>query len=153
MPSDKGRPRRKKTTTELRLPRRPQAMEALSSCTQWSYSDRKKERCDCGRPCQECINRKSNCTYEAQDGLLSRIYRAPEAPVSKGFSSVGALADGESSDDECVRCQRRKLNCDKERPCYPCVDALGKCSLANCNYRRSDGVYELWAVRPFTLTV
>lgn len=72
-------------------------------------------------------------------------------PLPIGFSSVAPLGEGESSDEECVRCRRGKLNCDGEQPCYPCVKAQPSPHVANCNYRRSDGTYESWAIRPFEL--
>ncbi|OQE71140.1 hypothetical protein PENNAL_c0111G02651, partial [Penicillium nalgiovense] len=87
--------------------------------------------------------------YEVQDGLLTRIYRVPDSPLPTGFSSVGPLQEGDLSDEECVRCQRRKLNCDGEQPCYPCIKAQSNSNVASCNYRRSDGTYESWATRPF----
>jgi hypothetical protein len=59
--------------------------------------------------------------------------------------------EGESSDDECVRCQRRKLNCSVGQPCYRCVRDQTTFQIAQCNYRHSDGTYDLWTVRPFQL--
>lgn len=41
-----------------------------------------------------------------------------------------------------------KLNCDGEHPCYRCVKGHSK-HIVNCHYRRSDGTYESWAIRPF----
>lgn len=134
-------------TPQLRVTCRPQGLETLSSCNQCTYD--RGRGCDRGRPCKGCIRRKSTCTYEAQDGLVSRIYQVPGAPIPNGFSSVGPLPDGEPSDIECVRCQRQKLNCDGEQPCYPCVKAQKTNSIASCNYRLSDGTYEAWAVRSF----
>jgi hypothetical protein len=141
-------PCNKCNTTLLSLPCRPQGVEELPSCIQCS-SGSSGQRCDRGRPCKACINRKSNCTYEVQDGLVTKLYRVLEAPFPSGFSSMGPLADGESSDEECIRCQRNKLNCDGEQPCYLCVKVQGKYKVASCKYRRSDGTYESWAVRPF----
>jgi hypothetical protein len=73
---------------------------------------------------------------------VTKLYRVPKAPFPNGFSSMGPLAEGESSDEECIRCQRNKLNCDGEQPCYPCVKVQGKYKVATCNYQRSDGTYE-----------
>ena len=145
---DGGHPCNKCNTNLLRLSCRPQGVEELPSCTRCSHSS-SGQRCDRGRPCKACINRKSTCTYEFQNGLMSRLYRVPDAPFPIGFSSVGPLAEGESSDEECIRCQRRKINCNGEQPCYPCVKAQGTEQIAGCNYRRSDGTYERWAIRPF----
>ncbi|KAH6675104.1 hypothetical protein B0J14DRAFT_562118 [Halenospora varia] len=131
----------------LRRSCRPQGVETLPSCTQCIANSGKG--CDRGRPCKRCIDRKFNCAYEAQDGLLSRSYQVLGAPLPQGFTTVGPLAEGESSNEECIRCQRQKLSCDGEQPCYQCIKMQGKETIANCNYRRSDGTYESWAVRPF----
>jgi hypothetical protein len=140
MACDGRYPCNKCNTINLRLSCRPQEVEALPSCTPCSYTSGQK--CDRGRPCKGCINRKTTCTYEAQNGLLSRSYQVPDAPFPRGFSSVGPLAEGESSDEECVRCQRQKLNCNGEQPCYPCVKAQGSIKIATCRYRRSDGRFD-----------
>ena len=58
--------------------------------------------CDQGQLYKKCINWKLNCTYKAQDSLVTRIYRVPEAPFPKGFSTVRPLAKGEPSNEECV---------------------------------------------------
>ena len=60
---------------------------------------------------------------------------------------MGPLAEGEPSDEECTRCQRLRLNCDSEQPCHRCVKATPR--IAGCHYRKSDGTYESWEVRPF----
>ena len=133
-----------------RISCRPQGTNNLHPCDQCS-SGRSGRSCDRGRPCTACIKRKSTCSYTVQHGLLTRRYHVPDSPVPTGFSSVGLLREGESSDDECVRCRRGKLNCDGEQPCYPCVKAQPNTHVANCNYRRSDGTYESWAIRPFEL--
>jgi hypothetical protein len=59
--------------------------------------------------------------------------------------------EGESSDDECVRCRRRRLNCNGGQPCYRCVRDQTTFQIAQCNYRHSDGTYDSWTVRPFQL--
>ena len=87
---DGGRPCNKCDTSQLRLSCRPQGMEEVSSCAQCSYGSGK--RCDGGRPCQKCIIRKSTCTYDVQNGLLSRSYLVPHAPFPKGFSSLGPFS-------------------------------------------------------------
>jgi hypothetical protein len=107
--------------------------------------------CDRGRPCKACIHRGTTCSYEVQDGLLTRLYPTPDSSLPIGFSLIGPLEEGEPSDEECVRCRRYKLNCDGEQPCYTCVKSQHANKIANCNYRRSDGTFESWAVRPFQL--
>ncbi|OQE54307.1 hypothetical protein PENNAL_c0452G03678, partial [Penicillium nalgiovense] len=82
--------------------------------------------------------------YYSEDGKISQAYWQFVAK-----HGVGPLQEGDLSDEECVRCQRRKLNCDGEQPCYPCIKAQSNSNVASCNYRRSDGTYESWATRPF----
>jgi len=98
---------------------------------------------------KRCINKKRTCLYEAQGGLLFRSYTVPDGPVPKGFTSVGALVEGESSDEECICCQRRKLNCSGGQPCQRCVQDQITFQIAQCNYRHSDGTYDSWTVQPF----
>lgn len=81
---------------------------------------------------------------------MTRLYHVPDAPIPRGFSSISPLAEGESSDEECIRCQRDKLNCDGDNPCYTYVKVQGR-RVATCNYQRSNRIYESWAVRPFQL--
>ncbi|KAF2175900.1 hypothetical protein K469DRAFT_683368 [Zopfia rhizophila CBS 207.26] len=125
MACDGNHPCNKCNTTQLSISCRPQGVENLPSCNQCSYTG--GNWCDRRRPCKKCINQKSVCIYEAQNGLLSRSYRVPDAPLPKGFSSVGPLVEGESSDEECVQ---------------------GKIKVATCRYRRSDGTYESRAEYP-----
>lgn len=128
---------------------RPQGVEDSPSCIQCCSGTSKAGRsCDRGKPCKRCISKNFNCSYEAQDGLLIRTYHPPEARLPMGFST-GPLKEGELSDDECVRCQLRKLHCGGDQPCESCVRRQGTHSIATCNYRRSDGTFESWAVRPF----
>ncbi|OGE47227.1 hypothetical protein PENARI_c054G11290 [Penicillium arizonense] len=51
-----------------------------------------------------------------------------ESPLPTGFSSVGPLEEGDPSDEECGQSNTH---------------------VTNCNYRRSGGTYESWAIRPF----
>jgi hypothetical protein len=108
-------------------------------------------RCDRGRPCKRCVGRKTTCSYKAQDGLLFRSYVVPGGPIPKGFASVGVLEEDDSSDEECVRCQRRKLNCSGGQPCHRCVSDQITFQIAQFNYRHSDGTYDSWMVRPFQI--
>lgn len=71
--------------------------------------------------------------------------------MPNGFVSVGPLAEGESSDDECTRCRLRKKACNGGQPCLPCVKAQENQNITHCHYRRSDGTYESWATRPFEI--
>ena len=59
----------------------------------------------------------------------------PNSPLPIGFSSIGPSREGESSDAECVRCRRDKLNCDGEQPYYSCIKAQRNTKVANCNVR------------------
>lgn len=142
-------PCNKCNTLLQRLACRPQGVDDLPPCDQCRNGTRSGKNCDRGRPCKACIHGRTTCSYEVQDGLLTRIYRVPDSPLPTGFSSVGPLQEGDLSDEECVRCRRRKLNCDGEQPCYPCIKAQSNSNVASCNYRRSDGTYESWATRPF----
>jgi hypothetical protein len=144
-------PCNKCSTLLQRLACRPQGVEDSPPCDQCSHGSRSGKKCDRGRPCKACIHGKSTCSYKAQHGLLTRVYRAPDSSLPTGFSSVGPLEEGDPSDDECVRCRRMKLNCDGEKPCYPCIKSQDNKHVANCNYRRSDGTYESWAIRPFEM--
>lgn len=144
-----GHPCNKCNITQLRLSCRPQGVEELPSCNQCSHANGKE--CDRGRPCKGCISKRQACIYEDQNGFLSRAYSAQDTSLPGGFSSVGPLAEWESFDEECVRCQRLKVNCDGEQPCYTCVKAPGTAKVASCRYRRSNGTSELWAVRPFEI--
>jgi len=148
---DGGQPCSRCNTTRLRSSCRPQGLEILPPCLRCRTHGGGKE-CDRGRPCKRCISQNRNCTYEAQDGLLTRTYRVPNGPIPDGFRWAGPLAEGASSDEECLRCLRGKHNCDGENPCYHCVKTQRTQSIGNCNYRRSDGTYESWAVRPFEAT-
>ena len=126
---------------------RPQGREGLSSC---NWCQRRSGRdCDRGRPCKSCVEQKRNCTYSSQNGLLKRTYQVPDGPLPQGFSSAGALAEDEPSDEECTRCERLKLNCNGDQPCYRCIKATPR--IAGCHYRKSDGTYESWEIRPFKL--
>ena len=142
-------PCNKCNTLLQRLACRPQGVEDSPPCDQCRHGTRSGKKCDRGRPCKACIHGKTTCSYKVQDGLLTRIYRVPDSPLPAGFSSVGPLEEGDPSDEECVRCRRMKLNCDREQPCYRCIKAQSNSHVANCNYRRSDGTYESWAIRPF----
>lgn len=145
---DGKQPCNKCNTKRLRITCRPQGLEQLPTCANCSLVN---AHCDRGRPCKRCLNQKRTCSYEAQGGLLFRSYTVPDGPIPKGFSSVGALTEEESSDDECVRCQRQKLNCNKGQPCYRCIRDQTTFQIAQCNYRHSDGTYDSWTVRPFQL--
>ena len=128
---------------------RPQGVEHSPSCIQCRAGAASTGKsCDRGQPCKRCISKKFNCAYEAQDGLLVRTYHTPNAPLPKEFS-VGLLAEEESLDEECVRCQLRKLNYDGGYPRHSCVKRQGKHTVATCNYRHTNGTNESWAVRPF----
>ncbi len=63
---------------------------------------------------------------------------------------MGALAEGESSDEECVRCQREKVNCMESNHATN-ASRRKEGMLLPCNYRRSDGTYESYAVRAYDL--
>lgn len=145
---DGGSPCSRCNTTRLRSSCRPQGVETLPPCFRCRSCGGGKE-CDRGRPCKRCMSQKRNCTYDEQDGLLSRTYRVPGGPVPEGCRRAGPLLEGQSSDEECVRCQREKLNCDREQPCYPCVSTQKSHRMTHCHYRRSNGTYESWALRPF----
>lgn len=135
-------------TTRLRATCRPQGLEELPICNMCSVVN---ARCDRGRPCKRCVSKKTTCSYKAQDGLLFRSYVVPGGPIPKGFASVGVLEEGDSSDEECVRCRRRKLNCSGGQPCHRCVSDQITFQIAQCNYRHSDGTYDSWMVRPFQI--
>jgi len=136
--------------SRLRRSCRLQGVEGLPACNRCRQA-RGKE-CDRGRPCKTCIDRKQPCIYESQDGLVSRAYLASDVSPPGGFSSVGRLAEGEPSDEECARCTRLKLHCDGEQPCHRCVKSQEVHKTAACRYRRSNGAYESWLVRPFQIT-
>ena len=142
-------PCNKCNTDLLRRSCRPQGVEKLPSCVKCTSTGGKA--CDRGRPCKACIAKKFNCTYVEQGGLVLRTYRASDTRMPAGFVSIGALTDGEGSDDECSRCQLRKKGCDGEKPCLPCVRAYGNQVISHCHYRRSDGTYESWATRPYEI--
>ncbi|KFZ24291.1 hypothetical protein V502_01231 [Pseudogymnoascus sp. VKM F-4520 (FW-2644)] len=145
---DGKQPCNKCNSKRLHTTCRPQGLEQLPICVHCSSVN---AHCDRGRPCKRCLNKKRTCSYEAQGGLLFRSYTVPNGPVPRGFTSVGALVEGESSDEECVRCRRRKLTCSGEQPCNRCVRDQTTFQIAQCNYRHSDGTYESWTVRPFQL--
>ena len=144
---DGKHPCNKCNISRLRRSCRPQGVGGLPACNRCRQA-RGKE-CDRGQPCKTCIDSKNPCIYESQDGLVSRAFLAPGVSPPAGFSSVGRLAEGESSDEECARCTRLKLSCDGEQPCYRCVKSQGAHKTAACRYRRSNGTYESWLVRPF----
>ena len=134
-------------TLLMRRSCRPQGMEQLAACNCCLKTRDKGRNCDRGRPCRTCMEQTRNCTYDAQNGLLKRTYQVQDGPLPQGFSSTGPLIEGEPSDEECTRCQRRKTSCDGEHPCYSCVKQTPR--VAGCHYRKSDGTYESWEVRPF----
>ena len=136
-------------TIRLRNSCRPQGSNQLLPCVRCQTSNNTGQQCDRGRPCKKCISIQRSCTYESQDGLVSRTYRVLNGPFPIGCN--GYLQDGNSSEDECVRCQRERHNCDGEQPCYPCLKEFRTHTNANCNYRRSDGALESWALRPYDL--
>ena len=145
---DGKRPCNNCNTIGLRNGCRSQGMNQLPSCVKCQRKS-SGTRCDRGRPCKRCISSKTSCTYETQDGLVSRTYRVPDGPLPAGCD--GHIQEGNSSEEECTRCQRQKLNCDGEQPCYPCLKARRNHSVTNCHYRRSDGALESWALRPYDL--
>lgn len=146
---DGKRPCNKCNTIRLRNSCRPQGSNQLPPCVRCQTSNNTGQQCDLGRPCKKCISIQRSCTYETQDGLVSRTYRVPNGPFPTGCH--GYLQEGNSSEDECVRCQRERRNCDGEQPCYPCLKEFKTHTIANCNYRRSDGALESWALRPYEL--
>jgi hypothetical protein len=94
-------------------------------------------RCDRGRLCKRCVGRKTTCSHKAQDGLLFRSYVVPGGPIRKGFASVGVLEEDDSSDEECVRCQRRKLKLQQRAAlsyvaAYAAAKNDGNCACVTC---------------------
>lgn len=136
-------------TKSLRRSCRPQGVEQSPPCNRCSRSGGKN--CDRGQPCKACSEQKRNCIYHLQDGLMFRVHRIPGGPIPRGFSSIGPLPEGSSSDDECIRCLKTKQSCDGEQPCRRCVQTQNS-GIASCNYRRSNGTYESWTIRPFELS-
>jgi hypothetical protein len=132
----------------LRNSCRPQGLGQESPCVRCQQFGSGRQ-CDRGRPCKRCISGKRSCTYETQDGLVSRTYRVPNGPFPAGCN--GYLEEGNSSEEECVRCQRERHNCDGEKPCYPCLKEFRTHTISNCNYRRSDGALESWTLRSYEL--
>ena len=121
---------------------RPQGRKDLPSCN-WC-KQRSGRGCDCGRSCKGCTTQKRNCTCNSQNGLLKRTYKVPGEPLLQGFSTTGALAKDEPSDEECTHCQRLKLSCDGKQPCYQCTKINPQ--IAGCHYQKSDGTYESWEI-------
>lgn len=103
--------------------------------------------CDRGRPCLTCIEKKINCQYEDQEGMVTRVYPAPGATQRvQGFKDAPGGVH-----EECIRCWRSNLSCDGEQPCRRCVKDQEVHSLSACNYLTAEGVYERYNTKPYIL--
>ena len=90
----------------------------------------RKQFCNKERPCSTCIKGKQNCTYTEQSGLVNRHYKVDGAPKIANIQT-DVLDNGESSDDECTRCKRKRLNCDGGQPRCKC-EIPTNCGKALC---------------------
>lgn len=80
------------------------------------------------------------------------MYAVDGAPTLAN-QKLNMLRDDESSDDECLRCENKRLNCSDSQPCFRCVkdhqnpDKHVSC----CNWRRRGGLLERYMVEPYAL--
>lgn len=108
--------------------------------------------CNKERPCSTCIRLKMNCFYIDQEGLLTRAYKVDGAPMLAN-QKLNMLNDGDPSDDECLRCKAKHLNCSGTQPCYCCVKDHHNLNnhVSGCNWRRQGGLLERNMVEPYTI--
>ena len=126
------------------------AKKELAKCNGCKKSEK---FCNKERPCSTCIRLKKNCLYIDQEGLVHRSYKVDGAPELAG-QKLDIDADGDSSDDECLRCRNKRLNCSGGQPCYRCVrnhHLYSNNHIYGCNWRRRGGLLERYMIEPYTL--
>jgi hypothetical protein len=127
-----------------------QAKKEANKCT---LCKRSEMFCDKERPCGTCNRLKTNCFYIDQGGLLTRTYKVKGGPTLANQTRK-MLDTDESSDDECLRCLNKRLNCSGIKPCYRCVKDHHYSPdkhVSGCNWRRPGGLLERYMVEPYTL--
>jgi len=103
--------------------------------------------CDKGTPCGNCTRAGVLCTYIHEGGMSTRSYPTKD--------DHWRAKDKNRHADECVRCLRKRLNCNGEHPCYRCVKDFGKADMRgeglSCTYYQDDNSRDAYLINPYTL--
>ena len=63
------------------------------------------------------VRLKENCFYINQEGLLTRSYKVDGAPILAN-QKLDLLKNKDLSDNKCLKCVVKSLNCSKSQPYY-----------------------------------